>query len=130
MNDKGGQYGILNEFPIVDDEHEGTVQDEEEGVQRDSVAERIRNKLHALAWALVGGGVLYWTNLVKVALFDDRVNRFWFNLATICSAANFIILLYLTVWLTHVKRVTIPWNIYCPRAIPSITILGVVCGIG
>ncbi len=129
MRDRGAQYRVLNEFPIVDDEHKGAVKDEEEEEYCDPVAERIRNKLHALVWALAGGGVLYWTNVVEVALFDDRVNRFWFNLATICSAANFIILLYLTVWVSHIKCVTIPWNIYCPRAIPIVTILGVVCGI-
>ncbi len=129
MRGTGTQYRVLNEFPIVDDEHKGAVKDEEGEEHRDSVAGRIRNKLHALVWVLVGGGVLYWTNIVEVALFDARVSRFWFNLATICSAASFIILLYLTVWVSRIKCVTIPWNIYCPRAIPIMTILGVVCGI-
>ncbi len=129
MRDRGGQYRVLNESLTVDDEYKDTIRDDEEGEQQNSVSERIRNKLHALVWVLVGGGVLYWTNLLRVALFDNRVNRFWFNLATICSAANFIILVYLTVWVTRIKRIKIPWNIYCPRAIPIATILGVVCGI-
>jgi hypothetical protein len=36
---------------------------------------------------------------------------------------------YLTVWLPYVQRITLSWNVYCPRAIPTATAIGLVCAL-
>lgn len=56
--------------------------------------------------------------------------RLYFNIATVCFAINCCIAFYLTVWLPYVKRVPadLDWNVYCPRVIPTATIVGLLCG--
>jgi hypothetical protein len=49
--------------------------------------------------------------------------------AVAAFAANGVIMVYLTLWLPLVKKVTMPWNVYCPRAIPAATALGVLCAV-
>jgi hypothetical protein len=39
--------------------------------------------------------------------------------------SSMMIMLYLTLWLPLIMRVTIPWEIYCPNMIPASTALGV-----
>eukprot|EP00611_Tribonema_gayanum_P015252 TRINITY_DN27083_c0_g1_i1.p1 TRINITY_DN27083_c0_g1~~TRINITY_DN27083_c0_g1_i1.p1 ORF type:complete len:160 (-),score=43.35 TRINITY_DN27083_c0_g1_i1:82-561(-) len=103
--------------------------EEERKRRRTELAERISNKLHAAFWTIVAGVVVYYTDFVRVLLQDDRVKRPWFNLATACFAVNCVIMGYLTLWLPLVQRVSTPWNIYCPRAIPAATAVGVICGV-
>ncbi len=51
--------------------------------------------------------------------------RVCLNLTLVCFAANFGIMLYLTLWLPCVLKVTAPWEVYCPNMIPAATALGV-----
>ena len=51
--------------------------------------------------------------------------RISLNLGIVCLTANIIIILYLTIWLPLVVKITIPWDKYCPRMIPAATILGI-----
>jgi hypothetical protein len=44
--------------------------------------------------------------------------------AVVCFVANMGIVLYLTLWLPLVLKVTVPWDIYCPHLIPISTVLG------
>lgn len=97
--------------------------------RRSQLAERISNKLHALLWVVVGIAVAYRTDFVRVLVEDDRVNRIWFNIAAICFSVNVVILAYLTVWLPHVRGVKVSWNVYCPRAIPTATAVGLICAL-
>jgi hypothetical protein len=55
--------------------------------------------------------------------------RVWFNIAAATFGANCVIMAYLTVWLPYVQRITLSWNVYCPRAIPTATAVGVVCAL-
>ena len=48
--------------------------------------------------------------------------------AAACFAANCVLCFYLTVWLPHVQRIDLEWNVYCPRVIPTMTVLGLTCG--
>ena len=43
----------------------------------------------------------------------------------VCFVANMGVILYLTLWLPLVLKITIPWEIYCPHLIPISTALGV-----
>ena len=53
------------------------------------------------------------------------MHRFYFNSALACFLATMTIMLYLTLWLPLVQKITIPWDIYCPNLIPISTFLGV-----
>jgi hypothetical protein len=53
--------------------------------------------------------------------------RIFLNIAVASFMATLCIAFYLTFWLPMVMKITIPWEIYCPRMIPTATFLGVVC---
>ena len=63
-----------------------------------------------------------------VLLAGTETNRFWCDVAAACFAANCVLCFYLTVWLPHVQRIDLEWNVYCPRVIPTMTVLGLTCG--
>jgi hypothetical protein len=103
--------------------------EEERKRARAALAERISNKLHAALWTICAGLVLYYTNFFRVLIHDERVRRTWLRVATICFSANCVIMFYLTVWLPHIRHITLSWNAYCPRAIPAATVIGIACGV-
>ncbi len=41
--------------------------------------------------------------------------------------ANLGICLYLTLWLPVVKKIHVPWDVYCPNMIPAATALSLLC---
>ena len=86
--------------------------------------DRITAKLHAGLWVVLSIVLLVYTNLLNVAYSDARVNRYSLNAAIACFVANMGIVLYLTLYLPLVLKVTAPWEIYCPHLIPISTALG------
>ncbi|KAJ8606276.1 hypothetical protein CTAYLR_010319, partial [Chrysophaeum taylorii] len=95
--------------------------------KRSEAAEHIATKIQALAWVAAGGFVMYQTDLPNVMMRDPNVNRVWFNIAAACFAMNCVLCFYLAVWLPYVQRIHIEWSVYCPRVIPTMTIVGVMC---
>lgn len=70
------------------------------------------------------------TLLIYLITYAVLCNDFYFyslalNLAVICFFANVSIMLYLAVWLPYIEKVDLPWDIYCPKMVPSATALGV-----
>lgn len=55
--------------------------------------------------------------------------RVCLDIGIACFFANLCIVFYLTVWLPYVQKVTLPWDIYCPRMIPAATAIGALCGV-
>ena len=53
-----------------------------------------------------------------VCLTSDRVNRFWFNLSLVCWGVDGAAMMYLGCYLPY-KGITLEWNVYCPRVIPT-----------
>ncbi|CAM9671259.1 unnamed protein product [Chrysoparadoxa australica] len=106
-----------------------TAEQEARKRQRSQLAERVSTKMHALIWVVIGGAVMYRTDFFNVLLHDDRVDRYWFNIATATFTINCVIMFYLSVWLPGVQRVKVPWSIYCPRMIPAATVIGIICGV-
>lgn len=113
--------------------------------------ERITAKLHALIWIAASAALILYTNIFHMALTDTRVNRYVSKTAfndssikrsihellillnshrislhagVICFAANMGVVLYLTIWLPLIMKITVPWEIYCPHLIPISTTLG------
>ena len=96
--------------------------------RRSELAEQVATKIQAAAWVAAGGFVAYQTDLPVVLLAGTETNRFWCDVAAACFAANCVLCFYLTVWLPHVQRIDLEWNVYCPRVIPTMTVLGLTCG--
>ncbi|CAN0154040.1 unnamed protein product [Discosporangium mesarthrocarpum] len=104
-------------------------EEEETKRHRSQLAERISNKLHAAFWVVAGGAVAYHTDFVRVLVEDERVDRLWFNVGVVCFSINVVIMLYLTIWLPHIMGIKISWNVHSPRAIPTATVLGLICAL-
>ena len=42
---------------------------------------------------------------------------------------NTCITLYLAVWLPYVAKIHLEWAVYCPRMIPTATVIGLICAL-
>mgnify|MGYP005993468945 CR=1 FL=1 len=94
---------------------------------KNKTMDQITAKVHALFWVALAIALVVYLDVRNVVLNDNRVNRLALNLAVFSFAANVTICLYLTFWLPFVKKITLPWEIYCPRMIPTATALGLTC---
>ena len=81
-------------------------------------------------WVVAAILVGRWTNFVKVILSDERVVRPILHLCFVGLGINTVMLLYLTVYLPKVKKITdsAAWDVYCPRVVPSMTFVAIVTG--
>uniref|UniRef100_A0A7S4LZW3 Uncharacterized protein n=2 Tax=Guillardia theta TaxID=55529 RepID=A0A7S4LZW3_GUITH len=66
---------------------------------------QIKSKVEAICWLIAGFAVLNATEFVQVVLVDDRVNRFFLNLALLCCVAVLIVMIYLIFWLAIVHNI-------------------------
>lgn len=57
----------------------------------------------------------------------QMVCRIALNVAVVAFTVVVGIFFYLAVWLQYMKKVTVPWDIYCPNMIPTATGASVVC---
>lgn len=109
--------------------HEMGEEDVKSIIRKKSRAERISDKFHALCWVIGAGAVIHTTDFFNVFLHDEKIHRPTFLLAVICLVLNTTLMLYLTVYLPKIARVTAPWDVYCPRVIPTMTGIGCLCAI-
>lgn len=91
---------------------------------RKQLVSRISAKLHAVFWVLLAAFVAARTDLFVVLFSDERVSRFWLDVALLCAGVNACLGLYLTVYLPYIAKITLSWGVYCPRVIPTITGVG------
>ena len=94
---------------------------------RSAMAAKVSDKIHAAFWVGLGIFTIVQSSLIPTMLNDPTVHRLFFNLAVICFTINCVLLGYLAVYLPCM-RVTTPWDIYCPRVIPTVTIIFLVGG--
>ncbi|KAF4046234.1 hypothetical protein GN244_ATG01338 [Phytophthora infestans] len=83
-------------------------------------------RLHAFLWIAAAGLLIYGTDFFRVIFTDPRVKRGFFQVALVCTGVNTCITVYLAVYLPYIKRIKLEWSVYCPRMIPTATIVGVV----
>lgn len=100
---------------------------EQEKKRRSKTMDQISAKVHALFWVLTAISLIIYLDVGNVVMNDSRINRIALNLTVFSFVANVTICLYLTFWLPYVKKITLPWEIYCPRVIPTATALGLTC---
>jgi hypothetical protein len=101
-------------------------EEEESKKSRAERIEKITSKIHALLW-VAAAIAIFLLNDISMLIHSDKINRFAFNLSIVSFVANVGIIIYLTVMLPLVFKVTIPWEIYCPNMIPLSTFLGLLC---
>ncbi|RHZ28288.1 hypothetical protein DYB31_011591 [Aphanomyces astaci] len=94
-----------------------------------SRAEVVSTKIHALMWIVGAGFLLYYLDVLRVAFRDARVHRVYFNIGLVCFGINACITLYLSIWLPYVKKIDLEWSVYCPRMVPTATVVGIVCAL-
>jgi hypothetical protein len=82
-------------------------------------------------WVLMAMVVAYWTSFFTVLLSSADANRFLLNIAFLCLATNTGLTAYLMIYLPHVKKLkdSSAWSVYCPRVIPIMILLGVICAL-
>ncbi|KAG1691322.1 hypothetical protein DVH05_026986 [Phytophthora capsici] len=111
------------------DESDGDSDSEQLPEQRASRSQRAAlwsTRLHAFLWVAAAGLVAYGTDFIRVIFTDPRVKRGFFQVALVCTGINICITAYLAVYLPYIKRIQLEWSVYCPRMIPTATIVGVV----
>ena len=96
--------------------------------QRVKTVETISTKIHALFWCSLAAFTLVSTDFIKTALESELVNRFYFNLALVSIGINTVLGVYLCVYVPYIARIELPWEVYCPRVIPTMTAIGTLCG--
>lgn len=93
--------------------------------------EKFSDKLHALLWVGSAISVAHFTDLPKVLLSDERINRPVFNVAIILFCINSTLMVYLAFYLPRFKGIkdSSAWDVYCPRVIPTMTVIGIIDGL-
>lgn len=84
-----------------------------------------------MVWLTTAVLVERWTSFFHVLVSSQQVNRPVLHIAVACLAINTVLLLYLTVYLPKVVKLTdsSAWEVYCPKVIPSMGLFGVVSAI-
>lgn len=55
--------------------------------------------------------------------------RIFVNIAAVAFGFNMCCVFYLAVYLPYIARITLEWNVYCPRVIPTVLFFSVICAI-
>lgn len=97
-----------------------------------NVKQRVNDKIAALVW-ITAAALLAWMAGVQDVLFspNSKAVRPLMRLVFICFGINTVFLLYLVLYLPKVKGLvdSSAWDVYCPRVVPSMTLVGVLATI-
>ena len=123
---------------------------------RSEAAQKVSDKIHALFWVGLMAFVVVKSNLLKVCFGDadegKEIHRLSFNAGVVCivsmlfgggegddakltplsshfslQTTMLVLLSYLGLYLP-IMRISTPWDIYCPRVIPTIVIMTMLAG--
>jgi uncharacterized membrane-anchored protein YitT (DUF2179 family) len=99
--------------------------------QQHTRSDRISDKLYAVGWMAVALLVARWTDFFHVLLSSDRINRPILYIAIAGLGINTVLSLYLIVYLPKIVKLTdsSAWDVYCPRVVPTMCVVGVCCAI-
>jgi hypothetical protein len=118
--------------------------------RRRETIERINTKIHAFFWVLAAALTVYYTRIWEVVWSDPRILgcvppglhtyhtpsqssitlllvlcSIFVDVGLISIGIVLTIMLYLTVYLPRIARITVDWDVYDPRMIPAATAAGV-----
>ncbi len=66
---------------------------------------------------------MYSSDVVVTCTFMQT--RFYFNFGVLTMTASFTLILYMAVYLSYCKGITLDWMEYCPNVIYTTTLFGV-----
>ena len=119
-----------------------------------SLIQTLSIKLHALLYIFLSYITIQYTNTISIILTSTLIIRPLLYICIVLLGINFILLLYLTIYIPHIKQIKISqiqmqqeqqqqqqhnhnqqllltnadlWKVYCPRVIPIMTFNGVLC---
>jgi hypothetical protein len=112
------------------------------GIPTRTITEKVMDKIFAAIWVILAGIVIHYTDSLHVYLLlsdDDNnnmntntknkptANPILMQLVMIGLGINTVLVVYLLFYLPYVKGLndSTAWDIYCPRIIPTISIIGV-----
>mmetsp|Transcript_36247 Transcript_36247/g.83895 ORF Transcript_36247/g.83895 Transcript_36247/m.83895 type:complete len:158 (+) Transcript_36247:121-594(+) len=98
---------------------------EERKRKRDAAVDQISTKIQAMFWVSLAAIVVYMTDLPRTVIESEKIDRVYLNISIVCLVINSCLVFYLTVWLPYVQKVTLSWEVYCPRVIPTVTVVGI-----
>ncbi|KAG9404569.1 hypothetical protein AC1031_004772 [Aphanomyces cochlioides] len=115
----------------VEENVENEIEELKKRMQEKAVsrAEWVSTKIHAFLWIVGAASLAYFLDVFRVAFRDARVHRIYFNIGLVCFGINCCITMYLAVWLPYVKKIDLEWSVYCPRMIPTATVVGLLCAL-
>ena len=96
--------------------------------RRESI-ERVTVRAHALLWVVGAVLVARYTAIFHVVAADPRVHSFFLQLAVAALCVCAAVFVYLVIYLPYIARITLPWDVYCPKMIPTATLAGVVAAL-
>nr|CCA23966.1 transmembrane protein putative [Albugo laibachii Nc14] len=115
---------LLNEAAYPSEEHDENTAKKAHSRSRSQRAELYSTKLHALLWVVTALIAAHYLDFVHVICYDPRVRTAFFYVAVILSGIYACITCYLAIWLPYVKNIRLEWSVYCPRMIPTATLVG------
>jgi hypothetical protein len=91
-----------------------------------SIVEWIERKLFALITVSLAIFTIYYSNFFKNLFHNENINTPYFYIAMALYIGALAIFFYLCVYLPHFKNIEDDqWDTYCPNAIPTATLCGV-----
>jgi len=75
-----------------------------------------------ICWLLAAVAVTYYSNILNVIFYNPNIYRGLAYVSLSLILSNVMIGLYLIIWVTHVKKISVDcWNDFCPSLIPIAT---------
>ena len=69
--------------------------------------------------------MIYKTNFFREVWENPHKVMLFFDFAMIGLGVNIAIMLYITIYLPYIKRISEDFETYCPKVIPVMTLVGV-----
>ena len=96
---------LLRPFPGRDSQSAGVrARQEARKKRRAELVDKISTKIQAVFWVGLSGAIIYFTDMPRKLMEDERVNRPFLNVAVACLGVNLCIFIYLTCWLGYQER--------------------------
>eukprot|EP00545_Synedropsis_sp_CCMP1620_P014585 CAMPEP_0119013368 /NCGR_PEP_ID=MMETSP1176-20130426/8413_1 /TAXON_ID=265551 /ORGANISM="Synedropsis recta cf, Strain CCMP1620" /LENGTH=149 /DNA_ID=CAMNT_0006966457 /DNA_START=98 /DNA_END=544 /DNA_ORIENTATION=- len=94
-------------------------------------SERFMDKIYAVIWITLALLVAKWTRFIPILTSDNRIVKPLLYSALVCLGINTVLLFYLCIYLPRIKGITdsSAWDVYCPRVVPTMATLGVLCAL-
>lgn len=131
-SDSSSSSSGTNYHRVASNEESVIYQKQQRGKQQDTNLrnkrtrrERLSDKFHALLWVLGAYLTIKYTDFFYTILNDSHIFRPCLILAVIGLSVNLVLMFYLIVYLEKIAKIHYPWEVYCPKIIPTMSAISV-----